>query len=141
MEENYFEIIQLIKFSRASAIKAVNTELINLYWNVGGYISNQLKKSNWGEKAVDELAAFIKLNHPELKGFNRRGLSRMKQFYEVYAAAGFVSPVMTEIEIRNNQNFEIVSSQMTHLNISDMQQNELFENTPALLENENKDQS
>ena len=39
MDKRFFDIIQLIKQSRANALKAVNSELINLYWNIGEYIS------------------------------------------------------------------------------------------------------
>lgn len=122
MDKNFFEIVELIKQSRVSAIKAINTELVNLYWNVGAYISNQIKASNWGEKTVDELATFIKTEHPELKGFNRRGLYRMKQFYDTYASAQFVSPMMTQIQIAGNEGPGIVPSSMTQLEISDVKQ-------------------
>jgi len=71
--------------------------LINLYWNVGAYITYQLTIASWGEKTVTELADYIQKNHPELKGFNRRGLYRMKQFYETYSGRPFVSSVMTQL--------------------------------------------
>ena len=71
MENNFIEIVQIIKHSRANAIKAVNAELINLYWNVGMYVSVNLKHAEWRENAVGELAAHIQDNHPEIKGFSR----------------------------------------------------------------------
>jgi hypothetical protein len=40
-------------------VKAVNKEMINLYWNVGQYISNQVLNATWGDKTVDDLAHFI----------------------------------------------------------------------------------
>ncbi|MGV3588168.1 MAG: DUF1016 N-terminal domain-containing protein, partial [Adhaeribacter sp.] len=85
--EKFSEIINLIKAARLQAIQKVNTELINLYWAVGKYINLRLANASWGEKTIDELAHHIKMHHPELKGFNRRGLYRMKQFYETYAAS------------------------------------------------------
>lgn len=86
----FADIVQLIKQSQFYAVKAVNAELINLYWNVGGYISKQLETTRWGEKTVDELSGYIQLKHPEIKGFTRRSLYRMKQFYETYAASSFI---------------------------------------------------
>lgn len=99
LNKQFSDIILLIKQSRGNAIKAVNTELINLYWNIGAYITHQLAQAAWGEKTVDELANYIQKNHPELKGFNRRGLYRMKQFYETYSGRPFVSSVMTQLQI------------------------------------------
>lgn len=116
MPDNQFaDIIELIKQSRAAAIKAVNTELINLYWNVGAYISKRLTEANWGEKTVDELAVFIQENHPELKGFTRTGLYRMVQFYEIYASSVFVAPVVRQMQNTENQDTEIVSAVRTQL--------------------------
>lgn len=120
LEKQFADIIQLIKQSRTNAIKAVNTELINLYWNVGAYINMQLSNANWGEKTVDELADFIQKNHPELKGFNRRGLYRMKQFYETYTSTAFVSSIRAQLQIADNQSAEIVSSAMTQLEFNDI---------------------
>lgn len=122
LQKQFADIIQLIKQSRTNAIKAVNTELINLYWNVGAYIHKQLYNTSWGEKTVDELAAFIQKNHPELKGFNRRGLYRMKQFYETYTSMSFVTPVMTLLQMPVNQENEIVPSAMTQLEMSDIRE-------------------
>ena len=77
MENNFIEIVQIIKQSRANAIKTVNAELINLYWNVGAYIGYKLKQAEWGDNTIGELAHYIQKNHPELKGFSRAGLYRM----------------------------------------------------------------
>jgi predicted nuclease of restriction endonuclease-like (RecB) superfamily len=120
LQNQFLEIIHLIKQSRSNAIKAVNIELINLYWNVGAHINKQLSSSNWGEKTVDELANFIQKEHPDLKGFDRRGLYRMKQFYETYASSSFVSSLMTQIQITDNQYNKIVSSTRTQLEIYDI---------------------
>lgn len=119
---NFSAVVALIQQARAAAVKAVNVELINLYWNVGAHISHQLKTQNRGSKTVDELAVFIQTDHPDVKGFNRRGLYRMKQFYETYVSAAFVSPLATQLQVIENQGNEIVSSAMTQLDISDIKQ-------------------
>lgn len=93
MEQNQFtDIVEYIRLSRINAIKAVNTELLNLYWNIGAFISLQLKNARWGEKTVDELAGHIRQYNPEIKGFDRRGLYRMKQFYETYSQSSLLLP-------------------------------------------------
>lgn len=103
MDKKFSDIILFIQQSRNNAIRAVNTELINLYWNVGAYIRQKLSVADWGDKTVDELATYIQKNNPELKGFNRRGLYRMVQFYETYTQAQIVSAVRTQIQNIDNQ--------------------------------------
>lgn len=125
LNKQFSEIVALIKQARGNAIKAVNTELINLYWNVGAYITRQLAQANWGEKTVDALARYIRNNHPELKGFNRRGVYRMKQFYETYSGRPFVSSLMTQIQLTDRESNENVSSAVTHFNLEDIRESVL----------------
>ena len=95
-------IIGLIENARQNALKSVNAELIKLYWNVGEYLSNECKKSSWGDSFIDETAKYIMENCPEIKGFTRRGLYRMKQFYETYKDNEFVSALLTQISWTNH---------------------------------------
>ncbi|KGE13696.1 PDDEXK nuclease domain-containing protein [Sphingobacterium deserti] len=110
MDQRFTDIIQLIQQSRRNAIKAVNTELINLYWNVGAYIKQKLIVAEWGDGTVDELALFIQRNNPELKGFSRAGLYRMVKFFETYAQSKFVSPLVRQIQDTDNKDGIIVST-------------------------------
>ncbi len=120
LREQFANIILLIRQSQANALKAVNTELVNLYWQVGEYISKQVAGAAWGEKTVDELAEYISNRHPEIKGFNRRGLYRMKQFYEIYCNSSIVSPLVTQLQSSENQPVKIVSTLSTQFNLSDI---------------------
>ena len=49
------------------------------------------------DKIIDDVAAYIAKENPGVKGFNRRGLYRMKQFYETYNGDEFVTPLVTQI--------------------------------------------
>ncbi|AJA69510.1 DUF1016 domain-containing protein [Myroides odoratimimus] len=98
MEHHFTDIIQIIKQSQNNAVKAVNVELINLYWNIGYYISHKLNTSDWGDKTVNDLAEYIQEHNPELKGFNKRSLYRMIQFYETYCDSVIVSSVRTQLQ-------------------------------------------
>ena len=89
------EIISIIDNARTRALKAVNAELIQMYWNVGEYLSSLCANSGFGDKVIDEVAAYIAEANPGVKGFNRRGLYRMKQFYETYKDDEFVTPLVT----------------------------------------------
>ena len=121
-QKQFYEIVHLIKNAQSNVVRSINVEMINLYWNVGQYISLQLSSAAWGDKTVDELAVFIQRKHPEIKGFNRRGLYRMKQFFETYSSAKFVSSAMTQIQQSNSQVNIIVSSAMTQFEPSDIRE-------------------
>jgi len=120
LHDQFANIISLIRQSQANAIRAVNTELINLYWQVGEYISRQVAGAAWGEKTVDELAEYISNRHSDIKGFNRRGLYRMKQFYETYSNSSIVSPVATQLQSPEKQSVIFVSTPATQFNLSDI---------------------
>jgi predicted nuclease of restriction endonuclease-like (RecB) superfamily len=102
MDNRFSDIIHLIKQSRYNAIKAVNAELINLYWNIGEYISKKISQSEWGDAVVMELANFIQTQEPETKGFSDKNIWRMKQFYETYIDFPKLSPLVREISWTNN---------------------------------------
>ncbi len=102
MDSRFTDIIQLIKQSRTNALKAVNAELINLYWNIGEYISRKIEQSEWGDSVVKELANFIQTNEPDIKGFSDKNIWRMKQFYETYKDFPKLSPVVREISWSHN---------------------------------------
>lgn len=120
MDTRFSDIINLIKQARSNAVRAVNTELINLYWNVGAYIQQKLSVAEWGDKTVDELASFIQRNNPELKGFSRRGLYRMVQFYGTYAKSKFVPQPVTQIQNTDNQDNKIVSPLVAQFQLQDI---------------------
>jgi predicted nuclease of restriction endonuclease-like (RecB) superfamily len=102
MDKRFVDIIELIKQSRTNAIRAVNAELINLYWSIGEYICKKLELSEWGESVVKELAKYIQQNEPEIKGFSDKNLWRMKQFYETYKDSPKLSTLLREISWSHN---------------------------------------
>jgi predicted nuclease of restriction endonuclease-like (RecB) superfamily len=102
MDNRFKDIIQLIKQTRTNTLRAVNAELINLYWNIGDYISKKIEQSEWGDSVVTELANFIQTYEPEIKGFSDKNIWRMKQFYETYRDFPKLSPLVREISWTNN---------------------------------------
>lgn len=62
---------------------------------VGEYISRKLEAATWGEGVVEELARYIQRRHPNLRGFTRRSLFRMRQFFETYKGDEKVSALLT----------------------------------------------
>ena len=86
-DEGFDAIVQLIDAARQRAYQAINTALIELYWQIGGHISRKIASAEWGDGVVDRLAAYIVRTQPGLRGFTRPNLFRMRQFHEAYAGA------------------------------------------------------
>ena len=63
----------------------------------GADFFEQAANHAYGDRYIDEVAKFIAQNYPDLRGFNRRGLYRMRQFYETYRDDSIVSPLVTQI--------------------------------------------
>ncbi len=95
--EQFQKVVNIIESAKERAYRKVNEELITMYRDIGEYISKQSKNSSYGDAFVQKLADFFSENYPELKGFNRRGLYRMKQFYELYQGEEKVSPLVTQL--------------------------------------------
>ncbi|MDR1305731.1 MAG: PDDEXK nuclease domain-containing protein [Verrucomicrobiales bacterium] len=101
-QQQFTIVIDLIKAARARAIRAVNTELIDLYWNVGRYISERVAAAEWGESVVLELADYLSRTEPDLRGFSNKNLWRMKQFYETYKDFPKLSPMVRVLSWTHN---------------------------------------
>jgi len=83
-------------------MQAVNTRLIELYWQVGAYISRKLEQAEWGDAVVSQLAEHLARTQPGLRGFTRSNLFRMRQFYEIYRAEEKVAPLARQLSWSHN---------------------------------------
>lgn len=97
LESSFAEVVQLIQQSHQRAYQAVNSELIDLYWRVGEYISRKLQSAEWGDGVVAELALYIARRQPGVRGFSRQNLFRMRQFFEAYQGSEIVSPLVRQL--------------------------------------------
>lgn len=77
-------VLSQIQHAKQKAYSSVNTILIELYWEIGKYISTKTTQENWGKGVVKELATFLKEKDPTSKGFGDKNLWLMKQFFESY---------------------------------------------------------
>ena len=100
--DNFDELLTLIVSSKQKAYSNVNKILVELYWNIGKYISIKIKQNSWGKNIVEELAYFIKEKEPNIKGFTARNMWRMKQFYEIYKNNEKLSALLTQLTWTNN---------------------------------------
>lgn len=95
-------LINIIDEARQNALKKVNEELITMYWKVGEFLSKESEQATFGDAYIDGIASEIQEAFPGIKGFNRRGLYRMKKFYETYKDNEIVTPLVTQISWTNH---------------------------------------
>ncbi len=97
VQESLKKLVDIIQTSKDNTYRKINEELIIMYWNIGEFLSVKAQESSFGDAYIDSVANFIQNEFPGIKGFNRRGLYRMKQFYEIYRDDEFVSALLTQI--------------------------------------------
>ena len=92
--ETQFEFVNsLIERYRSSAIAMVNTTALQMYWEIGQYISLQLKSARWGTRVVGDLADYLKRQNPRRRGLSKRNLYNMVKFYDVYSRPIFIDRI------------------------------------------------
>jgi predicted nuclease of restriction endonuclease-like (RecB) superfamily len=94
LQSDFEEIAALITSGRQRAVQAVNTTLIDLYWQVGQTISRKIEQAQWGDGVVVQLAEHLAQTQPGLRGFTRSNLFRMRKFYETYCDDTKVAPLV-----------------------------------------------
>lgn len=93
-EQQFDEVVNIILTHKGRATRAVNNELLQTAWQVGGYVSAKLKSEEWGSRVVTQLAEYIKTKRPDIKGYSRSSIYNMVLFYEEYSSAAFTETVI-----------------------------------------------
>lgn len=96
------EIKVRIRTAQYEALKAVNKELISLYWDIGETIIKRQKGKSWGKSVVERLAKDLQQEFPGISGFSAQNLWRMRQFFEAYGHNEKLSPLVREIGWTHN---------------------------------------
>jgi predicted nuclease of restriction endonuclease-like (RecB) superfamily len=102
ISHQFTEVHSLISQAKAKIYHTINTELIELYWQIGAYVHQKIKTSEWGKSVVQDLSDFINDREPDLKGFSAQNIWRMRQFYEAYYKNEKLSALLREISWTNN---------------------------------------
>ena len=71
--------------ARLSAARAVNRDMILLYWDIGHAIVEKQRVMGWGESVIDRVSADLQEAFPVTTGFSPRNLRDMKRLYLAYA--------------------------------------------------------
>jgi predicted nuclease of restriction endonuclease-like (RecB) superfamily len=97
LEAAFAEVVSLIEQSRKRAYQSVNTHRIDLYWQVGEYVSLKIKADGWGQGTVQDLSAYIQRRQPGIRGFSPQNIWRMRQFFETYHGEQKLSTLLREL--------------------------------------------
>ena len=100
--KDFIEVLKIIRSGRAKTFHAVNTNIIETYWNVGGYLSRKVSEAKWGKGVVRELSEWIIIQDPDIKGFSASNLWRMRQFYDIYRGYEILAPLVRELSWSHN---------------------------------------
>ena len=96
------DIKNLIYRRQYEALKKVNTELVQLYWEIGEEIDRQQREQSWGKSVVEVLSKELQKEFPGIQGFTTRNLWFMRQFYVEYSANAILKPMVSEISWSKN---------------------------------------
>jgi predicted nuclease of restriction endonuclease-like (RecB) superfamily len=95
-------VIGLIEAARTKAVAAVNTTLIDLYWNIGEHISKKTAQDGWGKGTVESLSEAIQRRYPGATGYSAANLWRMRQFYQTYHGQPKLATLLRELAWSHN---------------------------------------
>nr|WP_027390197.1 DUF1016 N-terminal domain-containing protein [Chrysiogenes arsenatis] len=96
------EIKQRIRSAQYEALKAVNKQLVGLYWDIGQMIVERQNAEGWGKSVVELLAVDLQTEFPGIGGFSASNLWRMKAFFETYSVREKLAPLVREIGWSHN---------------------------------------
>ncbi|OPY25462.1 MAG: hypothetical protein A4E23_00085 [Methanomethylovorans sp. PtaU1.Bin073] len=101
-EQAFSEVVEMIRSARQKALTAVNTTLIDLYWQLGETISRRITTDGWGKGTVGALSSYIQVQNPGVRGYSPQNLWRMRQFYETYRDYPELSTMLRELPWSSN---------------------------------------
>ncbi|MBD2505724.1 DUF1016 domain-containing protein [Nostoc muscorum FACHB-395] len=96
------EVQQRIRSAQYEALKAVNREMINLYWDIGQMIVIKQQDASWGKSVVEQLAKDLQAEFPGISGFSARNIWNMRNFYVTYSQNEKLQPMVAEIGWTHN---------------------------------------
>jgi predicted nuclease of restriction endonuclease-like (RecB) superfamily len=115
-----------IHAARTKVALTINSQLLELYWEIGKDISEKQSKSDWGSKLIEQVADELKNEFPELKGFSRRNIYAMRQWYNFYSEKyPFVPQSVAQIPWGHNR---LIISKVKNIDEAEFYFNETIKN-------------
>ena len=90
------EVKERIRYARTTAVRAVNRELILLYWDLGRAIVEKQRTASWGDAIVERVAKDLRAEFPDMRGFSANNLWIVRQFYSEYSSEEFLEQLVQE---------------------------------------------
>jgi len=91
------KVKERVRSAQYAALKAVNQELVALYWDIGRLIEERQRGRTWGKSIVTNLAGDLQQEFPGIQGFSTQNLWYMRQFYRAYHGHEKLQPLVGEI--------------------------------------------
>ncbi len=102
---NYASFLEQLKKrvqqAQLKASLAVNSELIQLYWDMGKSIVEKQEKEGWGTQVIEKLCSDLQNTFPGVQGFSRANIFRMKAFYRAYEKVAQAARQLNELPFIN----------------------------------------
>jgi len=96
------EVKARIQSAQYAALRAVNKELVGLYWDIGRLIVERQQSEGWGKSVVEQLSTDLRAAFPGVGGFSAQNLWYMRQFFQKYSTAPKLQPLVGEIGWAHN---------------------------------------
>jgi predicted nuclease of restriction endonuclease-like (RecB) superfamily len=120
------ELKSKIHSANTKAALTINSQLLELYWEIGKDISERQSNSNWGSKFIEQTAIELRKKFPNIKGFSRRNLYAIKQWYSFYAEKyDFVPQLVAQIPWGHNR---LIITKVKDIDIAEFYCNEISKN-------------
>jgi predicted nuclease of restriction endonuclease-like (RecB) superfamily len=84
--------------ARICAARAMNRDMILLYWDIGRGIVEKQKTLGWGDAVVEMVAGDLRRDFPQVTGFSPRNVWDMRRLYATYTTPAFLSQAVGEID-------------------------------------------
>jgi len=117
LPDNYQQILKQLKekirSARTKVVYTANTQLLEIYWEVGRTILDQQELEGWGTKVIDRLSSDLRVEFPDMKGFSVRNLKYMRAFAEAYPNFKTLpEKEVNQAEIKTSEIVQIPSAQL-----------------------------
>ncbi len=100
--KDFEDVLKMIIVAKQKVAYEANLRVIDLYWQIGEYVSTKAENDGWGRATVKRLSEYILSKEPGIRGYSAQNIWRMKQFFETYKDKPELSTLLRENTWSNN---------------------------------------